>query len=122
MLSTRLRIVLAIVLAAYFFVLLCLLKKKKLELKYTLLWLLTGVVLAALVAFPRVLDAFCKVVGIASPMNGLFTTFIGFSFCIILSLTSIVSKQKEKIRTLTQNEALLEERIRRLEKEKQDDA
>jgi len=35
---------------------------------------------------------------------------------IILSLTSIVSGQTERIRTLTQTQAMLEKRIRELEK------
>ena len=48
-------------------------------------------------------------------MNGLFALSVFFIIIILMSLTSIVSKQTEKIRTLTQENALLEERIRKLE-------
>ena len=115
MLTDRLRIVLTVVLLLYFFVLVSLLRKKKLELKYSLLWIATGIILAVLNAFPRLLDSLCDIVGVASSVNGLFMAFFGLAFCLIMSLTSIVSKQKSDIKTLIQNEALLEARIRELE-------
>lgn len=48
-------------------------------------------------------------------MNGLFVFFIGVLIMICMSLTSIVSKQTNKLRTLTQELAILEKRIRELE-------
>ncbi len=117
MLTDRLRIVFAVALLLYFFVLFRMLKKGKLELKYSLLWLLTGVVLSVLDAFPALLDSMCDVIGVASAVNGLFVALIGWAFLLLLSLTAIASRQKERIKELAQNEALLEERIRKLEKE-----
>lgn len=118
MLTDRLRIVLAVVLLLYFCILVNLLRKKKLELKYSLLWIATGVVLVILDAFPRLLNSLCDIVGVASAVNGLFMALLGLSFCLIMSLTSIVSKQKSDIKKLIQNESLLESRIRELEQEK----
>jgi type II secretory pathway component PulJ len=40
---------------------------------------------------------------------------LGFVVIILLSLTSIVSKQNERIKTLVQANTLLEKRIRELE-------
>jgi hypothetical protein len=48
-------------------------------------------------------------------MNGLFVLAIGFVMAILMSLTSIVSKQSERIRALVQVIAMLEKRIRELE-------
>ena len=54
--------------------------------------------------------------GIELPINGLFTIGIGFIIMILMSLTAIVSGQKKEIRILIQKMALLEKRIRELEK------
>ena len=118
MLTDRLRIVLAVALGGYFYGLVQLLKRKKLELKYTLLWMIAGILLGVLIIFPNLLDVACGVVGIAAPVNGLFMVLLGLSFCLILALTTIASKQKSDIKTLTQTLAILEERLRRLEGEK----
>ena len=48
-------------------------------------------------------------------MNGLFIFCIGFIIMILLSLTSIASRQNRKIRTLTQELAILDKRLRELE-------
>ena len=70
-----------------------------------------------LVLFPRILTYFVKIVGIQTPMNGLFISILFFVIIILMSLTSIVSKQTEKIRKLTQQIAMYEWRIRKLEEE-----
>ena len=49
-------------------------------------------------------------------MNALYLLIIGFLVILCISLTSIVSKQTGRIKKLTQNMALIEERLRRLEK------
>lgn len=49
-------------------------------------------------------------------MNGLYVICIGFMIMLLMSLTSIVSRQAFKIRSLVQDNALLEKRIRELEK------
>ena len=48
-------------------------------------------------------------------MNGLFIIGIGFIVMILMAITSIVSKQNKKIRTLIQDNAILEKRVRELE-------
>lgn len=92
-------------------------KKKMLSLKYTLLWLFSGFVMGILVLFPGLLDAFVKAVGIETPMYGLFVFAIFFILVIAMSLTAIVSKQTERIKDLAQDNAVLEKRVRELEKD-----
>lgn len=115
MLPTTLRISLGIALLFYFILILLFLKNKAIQLKYTLLWLLAGIAMAVLLIFPEVLTWFIHLVGIESNMNGLFIFCIAFLMMITMSLTSIVSKQTDKIRNLVQNQAILEKRIRDLE-------
>ena len=100
----------------YFFVILYFLKQKALNLKYTLLWLVAGVVMGILIVVPELLVKIIRIFGIQDNMNGLFIFAIGFIIMILLSLTSIASRQNRKIRTLTQELAILDRRVRELEK------
>lgn len=115
MFSLHLQIILIIAVIGYFLIILKLLKDKALSLKYTLLWLLAGVVMGVLVIFPKTLFYLCKLSGIQTPMYALLTMCIAFVLMILMSLTSIVSRQNRKIRTLIQDYALLEKRVRDLE-------
>lgn len=116
MIPSLLRMVLIIALIIYFVIILIFLKNKTLELKYTLLWMVAGVILAILVAWPEILSGFVRLIGIQSNMNGLFIMAFAFVIMIMMSLTSIVSKQANKIKILIQTLAILEKRIRDLER------
>lgn len=116
MIPATLRLTLIIALVCYFIVILYFLKQKALNLKYTLLWLVAGFVMGILVVVPELLVRIIHIFGIQDNMNGLFLFAIGFLIMILLSLTSIASRQNRKIRTLTQELAILEKRVRDLEK------
>ena len=115
MFSDKLRIVLIIAVIVYFGLILHWLKIKALNLKYSLLWLLSGVAMGILVIFPETLLWVSKLTGIQTPMYALLIFAIAFAIAILMSITSIVSRQNRKIRTLIQENALLEKRIRDLE-------
>ena len=99
----------------YFVMVLMFLKKKELALRYTLLWLAAGVVLGIMVIWPKSLIWFVGILGIYDNMNGLFILCIAFLMMILMSITSIVSKQTDKIKNLTQTISKMEKRIRELE-------
>lgn len=115
MLPTNLRVTLIIAVCCYFILILLFLKKRSLELKYTLLWLLAGVVMGIFVIWPKLLEYLTGFLGIESLMNGLYVLCIGFTIIILMALTSIVSKQTMKIRSLIQEMATLEKRLREAE-------
>lgn len=117
MIPSHLRITLILAVISYFIVILYFLKQKALNLKYTLLWLVAGFVMGVLVVVPELLTRLIRVFGIQDNMNGLFLFCIGFIILILLSLTSIASRQNRKLRTLTQELAILDKRVRDLEKE-----
>lgn len=115
MIPSTLRVVLIIGVIIYFIIVLMFLKNKALALRYTLLWLAAGVVLGVMVIWPQTLVAFIHILGISGNMNGLFILCIAFLIMILMSITSIVSKQADKIKNLTQTIAKMEKRIRELE-------
>lgn len=115
--STVLRFILGAGVIIYFVMLISLLKKRLVDLKYSLTWLAAGVVMAIFIIFPNLLSKLMAAFGIVVPVNGLFLISICFVVIILMSLTSIVSKQSIKIKELVQMQALLEKRVRELEKE-----
>ena len=68
-----------------------------------------------LVIWPETLAKIISLIGIESNMNGLFILAIAVVIAILMSITSIVPKQSDKIRSLTQTIAMMEKRIRELE-------
>lgn len=115
MIPSTLRIWLIVAVVFYFVIILYLLKNRALNLKYTLLWLLAGVVMGVLVVFPELLLRIIRLFGIQSNMNGLFLIIIGFMLMILMALTSIASRQNMKIRALVQEIGILDKRMRELE-------
>lgn len=113
--TNTLRCILIVGIVIYFFVVYRLLKNKRLSLKYSLLWLFMGCMMALFVLFPKLLEILTGILGIVNQMNGLFTVAIAFAFILLMAITSIVSKQSNSIKELVQNNALLEKRIRELE-------
>jgi len=120
MLPVNLRNTLIIAICCYFILILVFLKRKSLELKYTLLWLFAGLCMGLTIMFPQILEYLTKLLGIQSNMNGLYVICIGFVIIILMALTSIVSRQTMKIRTLIQEIGMLEKRVRELEEEEED--
>lgn len=115
--NSTLRLSLILGLIIYFMILVQLIKKNKLDLKYTLLWLFSGIVLLLIAIFPNIIIFIIKFLGIVELTNGLFLLVIFFILIIMMSITGIVSKMKNDNRKLIQKNALLEKRVRKLEEE-----
>lgn len=115
MLSEKLRFSLILAVICYFLLILLFLKRRDISLKYTLLWIFAGVAMGILVIWPETLVKITSFIGIETNMYGLFILAIAFLIAILMSITAIVSKQSEKIRSLTQTIAMLEKRVRELE-------
>lgn len=115
MIPYALRVTLSIAVICYFIIILYYLKKRMLELKYTLIWLAAGVVMGIMLIFPDLLEWFRSLLGIESNMNALYMLCFAFIIMILMTLTSIVSRQMIKIRVLIQEISMLEKRVRDLE-------
>ena len=113
----RLQIALIVALIIYFVSIFYMLKKKKLELRYTLLWIFAGVVMVFIALFPQDFSNLVKLLGIIEPTNGLFAVIMFLMLIIFMSMTSILSMLNNKIRPITQKCAMYAKRIRELEKE-----
>jgi len=110
-----LRIFLAICILVYFTILIVMLKKKIMSLRYTLIWIICGICMVVFTIFPTIIFKGSAFVGISNPVNAIFFMTIVFIVILLLSLTSIISTLNEKNLRLTQSLALLEQRIHMLE-------
>lgn len=113
--NLRLHIVLWVALVGYFACLIGLLRKKRLELRYTLLWLIAGAVMALILAMPNAFERAVHWLGVAELTNGVFAVVLFLLLIIFVAMTSVMSRMNGKIRTLTQMIAQYEKRLRDLE-------
>lgn len=113
--STSLRIFALVLITIYFVVIIRLLKKKKFALKYSLLWFLAGLLMLIVVIWPNVLVWGAKLLGIEVASNGLFAMCILLEIMIMISITSVISDFANRMTSMIQNMALMENRIRILE-------
>ena len=113
--NTTLRIFFVVAILIFFVIILRYLIKKKLNLKYTLVWLATVVGMLVVVIFPVIVEKIAEILGIVSVVNAVFLFAGMFAIVIILTLTAIVSHMNNRVYRLTQTQAMLEKRIRELE-------
>lgn len=116
--NTRTQILVIVVALLALIMIFQLIRKKKMGLKYALLWIVLAVSILILGCFPQLITWIAHFFGVQIPINMLF--FIGFCFSllIIFSLSAALSRNSEKIKKLTQEMGLLEKKLNSLEKSK----
>jgi len=117
MINTVLQVLVIVGALLFILLIVALLRKGAFSLKYSLLWLLTAFLLLVIGVFPQILVAVAHLLGFELASNAIFTILLGFIILILLQQTSVISRQNEKIKTLTQCIALLEKRVRELEED-----
>ena len=109
MMTTRFQIILIVGIVLILLFILNMIRKRKLELKYALVWLIVLIALLVLVCVPEKLKEIAESLGIYSPTNMIF--FFGFVFALIIIfvLTVTVSRLSARIRRLAQIVAMMNE-------------
>ncbi len=108
MMSVRLRILLVAALVLVLIFITRKVRRRELDLRYTLSWYFLATVLIVLTAFPTLPRMIAHLIGIYNEMNMIFFAGFCFSLLIIYNLTVAVSRQSRQIRDLTQRLALYE--------------
>lgn len=109
--SLTLQVVLVVASIGFFLAVVRLVVQGKLQLKYSLLWMLLSVGVLACAIFPGLPSAISHLLGMGLTSN--FVFMVGFLFLIgmCLSLSVIVSWQARDIRSLVQQVALLHKEL-----------
>lgn len=103
----------ALVLLVIIFVLL---KHGKMTVKYSLLWMCLSLVLLVFALFPYVVYVLRDLIDVEMPVNLVFMLMFCFVLLVLLSLSVAISQLADKSKRLTQANAILEKRVRELEK------
>jgi hypothetical protein len=103
---------------AFLVVIFELIRRRRLQERYALLWLLTGVVIFILAAWRDALRLVAETVGVAYPPSALFVIGSLFILVVLLHYSTVISELAERNVKLAQHLAILEERLRRSEAER----
>ena len=114
--DSDLRILLILGAIALFGMIVYLIKHKKIEVKYSIIWLAFSATMILFAVFPYLVLVLGDISGVANPVNFIFMTLFVFILLILLSVSAVISGFSTKIKRLAQANALLEKRVRELEK------
>lgn len=114
--TLRLQIFIGIIMLVLLMFIISMVRKKKIDLKYALGWIVLDCVLIIIDIFPQIIFGVAALIGIEVPSNMLF--FLGFilALCLIYSGTVSISFLSMKIKQLTQELALLRDEMERMKK------
>lgn len=104
--NIRIQIIIATIVIIALGIIVNMIRKKSLELRYALAWLVVGIGILILDLFPGLIERIAKMMGIYSPINMLFFVGFCFSLAIIFVLTLAVSRMSIRIKELAQELAL----------------
>jgi hypothetical protein len=111
----RIQLVSIIAAALLLFIVFELVRRRRLQERYALLWLASALVLLGLAIWRGALEDLASAMGIIYPPNALFVVAFGFVLVLLLHFSLAVSRLADQTKVLAQRLALLEERISRRE-------
>jgi hypothetical protein len=93
------------------------LRRRRLRERHALWWLVAGVLALIAGVFPQTLEWAAKLVGVQVPTNLVFFVSIAILFLVCLQHSSELTTVESKTRTLAEQSAMQELRIRELERQ-----
>ena len=112
-LTTRSRIIAALAAVFFFLLVLELVRRRKLQERYTVLWFILALGMLAGAAFPRLLELLAEAIGVRSTNIALFALVLMLLLALAFESTVTASRQGERITRLAQENALLRMRLAR---------
>jgi len=90
-------------------------KKNKMNIHYSIIWIIWAISLIVLAAFPTIIDWISNVLSIAIPTNTLFLIMIFFLYCLTFYVYLKISKHNEEIINLNYEIAALKKKVKEFE-------
>lgn len=115
MITFKLQLLLILFSLFVFFIFINRIRKYKLELKYSLIWIFLSVAGVVSAIFPQIFFSIAWIMGIELPVNAVFLLAVSSVFLILYSLTASLSNHSRKLRALTQELALMRYHVEALE-------
>jgi hypothetical protein len=98
-----------------------LVRRRALMERYALLWLFSSIVILGLAIWDEALGLMARQLGILSAPNALFFVAVGFILLLLLHFSAAMSRLTDQAKVLAQRHAMLEERLRELERAREDE-
>ena len=112
---TRIVLVGVITSIAFVAAIVLLIRARRLQERFAILWIVTAVGVVVLGLWTDALDLLARAVGIAYPPSALFLLVSVFVVLVLLHTAIVLSRLSDQNQTLAQRVATLDERLRRLE-------
>ena len=84
-----------------------LIRSEVIDLKYSIVWVISGLLSIAISVFPQIIVFFAGLLGIGLPFNFIYLFIFFFIIIISLNMTVSISRAQTRINKLTQEIALL---------------
>jgi hypothetical protein len=110
--DARIQILAVIAAGALLLFVLELVRRRRLQERYALLWLISTVFLLALAIWRDALAKVASLVGIAYPPNALFFLAFAAILVVLLHFSVVISRLSDQTKVLAQRVAMLDERLR----------
>lgn len=114
--NIRLQVIMVVASLFFLIFVIIMVRNKKIELKYTLTWLLTGLIFIILALFPGILKYLSVLMNIKEPVNTLFLSIIFLMLLIIFTLTVAISRNANRVKTLAQEIGIIKMKLDKLGK------
>lgn len=115
--NIRLQIFLSISAVLFLFYTIQSIRRKGLDLYHSMIWLAGAVVLLLGAVFPGPVMALAKLVGVTAPSNYVFFLMIAILMLASISMSTALSRQHSRIRSMVQSMAILEKRLEEAEQQ-----
>jgi hypothetical protein len=109
--TLRISIVAGVAAALLLLVIFELIRSRRLQERYALLWLLTGSVMLVLAVWRDALGELAALFGVAYPPSALFLIGLVFIIVVLLHYSTVISRLSDQNRVLAQRLALMESRL-----------
>lgn len=111
-----LRIALIIITFIYLFVIIKAIKNKKMQISFSAIWIITGLVLIIAIAIPNMIEIISKLLGFELSVNMIFCAAIFLLFYLVFNLNVLLAKENKNNTLLIQEISILNKRVEELEK------
>lgn len=98
-----------------------LVRRRRLQERYSLLWLLSATTILVLAIWSDGLTVLAESVGIATPSNALFAVAFGFVLLLLLHYSLVISRLSDQNKVLAQQLGLTQHALAELRNERQAD-
>jgi hypothetical protein len=119
--SGRLSLVAGLAVLVVLGVVIELIRQRKLQERYALLWIVTGAVMLVLAVWRGALYALADATGVAYPPSALYMVAGLFVLIVLLHYSTVLSRLSDQNKTLAQRLALLESKVRENEAQVSED-